>query len=121
MSRILVVDDEVGLGLVLQDTLELEGYEVSVCNDVTSAKSRMAEDRFDAALLDVFLSDEPEGLMLAKHIQAESPETHVVFMTGYAEDADIKDGYVSGVYACIRKPFVLDDVIRVVSTALSKS
>ena len=119
--RVLVVDDEVGICLVLQDALELEGYEVQVCQDAATAREKLAEDHFDAALVDVFLSDQPAGVEFAKHVQSVSPHTRVVLMTGYAEEADIKDGYLSGVYACIRKPFVLDDVVRVVGTALDQA
>jgi two-component system response regulator HydG len=118
IARILVVDDEVGLAEVLRDTLELEGYDVVVCNDEAAARGRIAADSFDAALLDVFISDEPVGIALAKHIQQVSPNTRVVLMTGYAEESDIKDGYESGVYGCIRKPFVLDDVTTTINKAL---
>ncbi|HOK54432.1 MAG TPA: response regulator [Armatimonadota bacterium] len=117
-ARILVVDDEAGLRTVLQDILELEGHEVEACEDSTSARSLLDSKPFNAALVDVFLTEEPAGIELAKHIQQVSPETKVILMTGYAEESDIKDGYISGAYACIRKPFLLDDVIRVVSTAL---
>lgn len=117
-ARILVVDDEAGLAEVLRDTLDLEGYDVAVCNDETTARATVAATAFDAALLDVFISDEPVGIELAKHIREVSPSTRVVLMTGYAEDADINDGYASGVYGCIRKPFVLDDVVKTIGRAL---
>ncbi|MEN6521583.1 MAG: response regulator [Armatimonadota bacterium] len=120
-SRILVVDDEAGLRAVLQDILELEGYDVAACSDVSTAEQLASENDFDAALLDVFLTDEPVGIALAKQIGSVSPKTKVILMTGYAEESDIASGYESGVSACIRKPFILDDVIRSIELALDAS
>lgn len=120
-GRILVVDDEAGLRAVLKDVLEMEGYDVETCADVPSAERLIAENSFDAALLDVFLTDEPVGIALAKLIMSVSPRTKVLLMTGYAEESDIMSGYTSGICACIRKPFVLDDVIRSIELALDAS
>jgi len=120
MPRVLVVDDEEGLCLVLKDTLELEGYEVETCRDAASARKKLAQSRFDAALVDVFLSDQPAGIELGKEILSKLPRTSLVFMTGYAEEADIRQGFEAGAYGCIRKPFTLDGVIRVVGMALGE-
>jgi len=116
--RILVVDDEQAISAVLRDVLELEGYEVEVCCDVTSARTKLSERRFDAAILDVFLSDRPVGLDLGREILTNYPETSLLFMTGYADDIDIQAGYASGAYGCIRKPFDLDDVVRALGVTL---
>lgn len=119
-QRVLVVDDEKALCSVLKDLLEIEGYEANVCHDVQSAKDEMATSRYDAAMVDVFLSDTPTGLALGQHIAVHYPETGLILMTGYAEDCDIRQGYISGAYACVRKPFQLDDVIRVVATVIGE-
>lgn len=118
VPRILVVDDEVGLCMVLTDTLELEGYDVETCNDADSARKKLSEKHFDMAMLDVYLTDEPLGLELGKYVLSNHPGTSLMFMTGYADESDIKTGVESGAFTCIRKPYNLDDVIRVVGAAL---
>lgn len=118
VRRILVVDDEAGLCAVLKDALELEDYQVETCQDAQSAEKLVVENKFDAALLDIFLTDEPLGLALAEFIRAKSPETKVLLMTGFANEVDIENSYSSGVCACIRKPYELDDVIRAIELAL---
>lgn len=119
LSRILVVDDEQELGAILKDLLDLEGYEVDVCDNAASANERLDGGRYDVAMLDVFLHGEPAGLDLARHIFEEHPDTSVTLMTGYADQADIESACLSGAYACIAKPFNLDDVVRVVGMVLS--
>lgn len=120
VQRVLVVDDEKALCGVLKDLLEIEGYVVDVCHDVQAAKDKLAAFRYDAAMVDVFLSEAPIGLALGQHIAVRYPETGLILMTGYAEDCDIRQGYISGAYACIRKPFQLDDVVRVVATVIGE-
>ena len=116
--RVLIVDDEIGLCSVLQDLLELEGYETVVCHDAASAREKLVEDKFDVAMLDVFLSEGPVGIDLARYILAEHPNTGVVLMTGYADKADVEAACLSGAYTCIAKPFNLDDVVRVIGMTL---
>ena len=118
--RILVVDDEIGLCAVLKDLLEIEGYAVAACQDPISALDMLSVRRFDAALLDVFMEGHPVGLDLALYIMDECPKTKIILMTGYADRVDIMDACSSGVFACIDKPFNLDDVLRVVETALHR-
>ena len=118
--RVLVVDDEEALCSVFKDVLEMEGYEVCVCHDAATAREMLASSRFDVAMIDIFLSNEPAGLTLGQEVLSNCSETSLVFMTGYAEEDDIRAGYVSGASACIRKPFNIDDVVRVVGLALDE-
>ncbi len=118
-AQILVVDDEKGLTDVLADLLESEGYEVDVCHDAVSAREKLAAKRFDAAMLDVFLSNSPAGLDLANLIFAEHPTTGVIIMTGYADRADVNLACSNGAFTCIDKPFNLDDVIKALDLALT--
>jgi DNA-binding NtrC family response regulator len=120
-SRVLVVDDEPGLRSVLTDLFDMEGYDVVSCDGVSSAEKTLAAERFDAALVDVFLSSAPTGLGLAKHILSEYPGTGVIIMTGYADRADVESACISGAYTCIDKPFDLDDVLKVVRAVLDSN
>ncbi len=117
-ARVLVVDDEQCLCEILRDVLEIEGYEVEVCFDENTAYEKLMSYPFDVALVDVFISNEPSGILLAKHIAEQYPNTSLILMTGFANETDICQAFSAGAYACIAKPCVLDDVIRVVGTAL---
>lgn len=116
--RILIVDDEAPLREVLSDLFDLEGYQVEVCGDATTAREKLAQVEFDVALVDVFLTDEPVGIALGKHILSVHPTISLVLMTGFADESDIRSGILSGAHTCIRKPFALDDVLRVISIAM---
>jgi DNA-binding NtrC family response regulator len=117
--KVLVVDDEAGLRMVLQDLLETEGYSVSVCHDTASARHELSSGQFHLALVDVFLSNQPEGAMLAREILRDYPNTGVILMTGFADTSDIEAAYAFGAFTCISKPFSLDDVLMAVESALA--
>ena len=55
MTRILVVEDERGIALGLEDDLRLEGYDVELAGDGMLASRRAREEKFDLILLDVML------------------------------------------------------------------
>jgi DNA-binding NtrC family response regulator len=118
-QRILVVDDEDGLCSVLQDLLEMEGFEAVVCRDIDAATEELACRAFDAAILDVYISDQPVGLDLAQRILAEFPDTGVILMTGYADRGDVAAACLSGAYTCVEKPFNLHDVLHALSLSLT--
>ena len=120
MTRILIVDDEKGITDVLKDFLELEGFETVVRHDVESAREALETESLDAAMVDVFLSDGPVGLDLARYIFAYYPNTRVILMTGYADRAEVAATCLAGAYTCLDKPFDLDDVLRVLGIALEK-
>ena len=55
MAKVLVVEDEPGIALGLEDTLRLEGYQVEVVTNGASASRRLLEETFDLILLEVML------------------------------------------------------------------
>ena len=55
MTKILIVEDEPGIALGLEDDLKMEGYEVEVLADGNAACRRALDTSFDLILLDVML------------------------------------------------------------------
>ncbi len=55
MTRILVVEDEPGIALALEDDLKSDGYDVDVVRDGQTATERARQQSFDLILLDVML------------------------------------------------------------------
>ena len=116
--KVLVVHDEAGLALMLQDMLRLAGCEVSACHDAPAAFEALAEEGFGVVLVKVFLSEHPDGLDLADYILAEYPHTSVILLNGCADEPENDLDRRSGVFARVSKPFNVDDILRVVGTAL---
>ena len=70
-SRILVVDDDADLRLLLSDYLRREGYEVSAVEDGAAMHAWLAQETADLLILDLMLPGE-DGLTLARQLRKDS-------------------------------------------------
>jgi len=82
-TEILVVDDNIDLATILQDTLKGEGYDVMIAHDGKTALAICQENRFDLALIDIKLPDMP-GIELINKLAELSPKTEYIIITAHA-------------------------------------
>jgi len=79
--RILLVDDELDLRMLVAERLGLEGYKVTEAGRVKEAISRMTESEYDLLLLDVRLPD-GTGLDVLRFMKESGRHTPVIMLTG---------------------------------------
>lgn len=82
-QRILFVDDEEGLRLVFQESLEDAGYEVRTADSASEALRLAHEEPFDLALLDLSLPDAANHDLL-NLIHTSLPDLPIIVLTGVA-------------------------------------
>ena len=80
MTRILVVEDEPGIALGLEDDLRLEGYEVEVIGDGVAASHRAREGAFDLILLDVMLPGK-DGYEICRELRRSGMRVPILMLT----------------------------------------
>jgi len=102
-GRILIVDDEEDLVLVLGDTLESRGYQIEVAHSAQSAREKA--DSFDAqvALLDIRLGRD-SGVDLITELTEARPDILCVMMTAYAGVDSAVEAIHKGAYDYLQKP-----------------
>ena len=101
--RVAVVDDEPRLAKVLGMLLRREGYEVSVFDDSRAFVAALAESTFDLVLTDLKMPG-MSGMQLASAIGAQNPKLRVLFITGFAGEADVDAVGVTARPAVLQKP-----------------
>jgi PAS domain S-box-containing protein len=108
-ERVLVVDDEASVRLLIVETLEDLGYTAMEAADGTTALRILQTDvRIDLLVTDVGLPG-LNGRQLADAARVARPDLRVLFVTGYAHNAAIGDGGVlEAGMQIITKPFTLD-------------
>ncbi|HVE86921.1 MAG TPA: response regulator [Myxococcales bacterium] len=79
--KVLVVDDDPDNAWMLAQVLADEGYQVQVAHSASVARELWAQQRFDAALLDVMMPD-VSGWELARELRQSAPETLLAMVTG---------------------------------------
>ena len=104
MNRILVVEDEAGIALGLEEDLTLEGYGVEVAADGDTAVKRAREGRFDLILLDIMLPRK-DGLQVCRELRHGGVTTPIILLTARAQEAEKVLGLQLGADDYVTKPF----------------
>jgi DNA-binding response OmpR family regulator len=104
MTRILVVEDEPGIALGLENDLRLEGYDVEVARDGESGLRRVHEQKFDLVLLDVMLPRK-DGFAVCREIRRAGLPVAVIVLTAKAQEAEKVLGLELGADDYVTKPF----------------
>lgn len=118
-SRILVVDDDEKVRLLLRRCFEPEGYEVHEAADGDEMRAAMQEADFDLITLDLNLGRE-DGLSLAREIRSIS-DVAIIMVTGKGDLIDKVVGLEVGADDYIAKPFHVREVLARVRSVLRRS
>jgi DNA-binding NtrC family response regulator len=117
-GRILIVDDEPSVRDSLSRWFRDDGHEVGTAEGANDALTRLAERRWDVALVDIRMRG-IDGIELQRRIHELDPDLAVIMMTGYASVDTAVAALKNGAYDYITKPLDPDDVAHLVSNALA--
>lgn len=117
--RILVVEDDPTLRLVLRDNLQSEGYEVDVAADGTRAISRARAAAPDLVVLDLTLPD-LDGLELLPTLRSLG-QIPIIVLTARAERAEKLKGLNLGADDYMTKPFDPDELLARIRAVLRRA
>lgn len=104
MTHILVVEDDPGIALALEDDLTLEGYRVSVARDGQDALARARENDVDLILLDLMLPRKG-GVEVCRELRRGGNRTPIIMLTARAHEAEKVMGLETGADDYVTKPF----------------
>lgn len=104
MTRILVVEDEPGIALALEDDLTMEGYQVETVGDGVIASKKAREEKFDLILLDVMLPGK-DGFEVCRELRRAGIRTPILMLTARAQEAEKVLGLELGADDYMTKPF----------------
>lgn len=116
-TRILVVDDEEPVRILLSRLLDLKGYEYTLASDATEARKCVRNNNFELVLCDVSMPGE-SGMDFIRWLLAEHPATAVVMVTAMDNPELAEKALAIGAYGYIIKPFKPNEVLIDVANAL---
>lgn len=108
-ETVLVVDDEPTIRMLIGDTLSELGYRgIEVADAASGLKVLESDVNIDLLITDVGLPGGMSGKEMTDAARAKRPKLKVLFITGYAENAAITNGYLEPGMEVMSKPFSMD-------------
>lgn len=119
-SRILLVEDDINLGFLLTDYLEIKGFDVKLCKDGEAGLKAFNQGGFDLCVLDWMLPLK-DGYTLATQIRAQDKKVPIIFLTARSMKEDKLKGFNAGADDYITKPFEEDELLARINAILRRT
>jgi two-component system response regulator AauR len=116
-ASVLIVDGNPHMIAMLQRYLTRQQVDTQAALSLTEAQALLAQQAFRVVLTDTFLPSD-DGLNLLRYICQMVPGTRVILMTALSTPALCRQALAAGAYACLTKPFKLQEFWKVVQSAL---
>lgn len=118
-NKVLLVEDEADLTLIVSDTLHEQGYEVLTANDGVEGLEKFKSQRADIVVADVMMPKK-DGFAMAKEIKKLSPDVPLLFLTAKNTIDDVEEGFEIGANDYLKKPFELRELIVRIKALLKR-
>jgi two-component system nitrogen regulation response regulator GlnG len=119
-GRILVVDDDEAIRVVINEALTRDGHDVALASSVSEMTRMLAQFTPDVLVTDVILPD-GNGLDMIPSILASSPDMPVIVLSAQNTLSTAVRATEQGAFEYLPKPFDLDELSRAVRDALKRS
>jgi DNA-binding NtrC family response regulator len=119
-ARLLVVEDEANLRLVIQKELQRLGYRVQSASDGEAALRKLEEGNVDVLLSDINMP-RMDGMELLRRVHERPNPPEVIMLTGHATVETAIEAMKLGAYDYVLKPFDVPKLKSLVSSALEAS
>ncbi len=119
-AKILLVEDDPGLGFVIQDNLKENGYTVHLCRDGKEGLMQFNSQPYDLCILDVMMPKK-DGFELAQDIRKLNTDVPIIFLTAKAMVEDKVKGFKAGADDYITKPFSNEEFLLRLEAILKRT
>ena len=108
-EKILIVDDQFGIRILLNEVLQKEGYQTYQAANGVQALDIVKKHPPDLVLLDMKIPG-MDGIEILKRMKVIDPDIRVIIMTAYGELDMIQEAMDLGALTHFAKPFDIDDI-----------
>ena len=119
MSKVLLVDDEPRILLLLQSLLKTNKYEVETARDGNAALDIVRAGGVDIMITDLRMAP-MDGMALFQEVHRIQPSMPVILLTAYASVETAIEAMKQGMFDYLTKPFKVDDILACLARAEEK-
>jgi len=117
--KVLLAEDEIALGMIIQESLESRDFKVTLCPDGQKAWEEYQRAKPDVLVLDVMMPKK-DGFSLGEQIRKTDPYTPIIFLTSKSQTEDVVKGFGIGANDYVRKPFSMEELIVRIKSQLDR-
>lgn len=119
-TKLLIVEDDPNLGQILQEYLQVKGFDTHLAMEGEAGLKAFRESKFDLCLLDVMLPLK-DGFTLAREIRQQDKQVPLIFLTAKSLKEDTLQGLRLGADDYITKPFSLEELLLRIRAILKRT
>lgn len=118
--NILLAEDERTLAMIIKDTLDGQGFRVTVADDGEEALRLFMTSKPDVLVADVMMP-RLDGYELVRRIRKSDRQTPVIFLTARSAVGDVVHGFEMGANDYLKKPFGMQELIVRIKALLGRA
>jgi DNA-binding response OmpR family regulator len=119
-GKILLAEDDLNLGMVIQDALKMEGYDAVLATSGSDALKQYQQGGYQLCILDVMMP-KMDGYTVARNIRKTDTKTPIFFLTAKSQTADKIEGFRSGADDYLTKPFSTEEFLLRVEALMRRN
>jgi DNA-binding response OmpR family regulator len=119
MAKVLLIEDEVQLGQIVKDSLEMRGFEMLYAADGREGLKLFQQEHPDVVVLDIMMPN-MDGFTVTSEIRKQDKITPIIFLTAKSQTTDVVKGFELGGNDYLKKPFSMDELIVRITALLKR-
>ena len=119
-SKILVVEDDDSVRMMLQEGLQRDGFEVVAASNVSDALGHIAAQNFDVLLSDLHMPSAGDGFTVVSAMRHTHPKALTMVLSGYPAIEEAMSAIVSQADEILSKPIQISSIRKLIHTRLAE-
>jgi len=119
VTSILLAEDDLNLGQLLQTYLRSKGFKVSLAQNGKIAFEKFNRDEYDFCIFDIMMP-EMDGFTLAKEIREIDKKVPILFLSAKAMKEDKLEGFSIGADDYLTKPFQMEELLARINAIMRR-
>ncbi|MDW7690419.1 response regulator transcription factor [Flammeovirgaceae bacterium SG7u.111] len=118
--KILLVEDDLNLGQILNEYLNVKGYDTILARDGEEGYKSFDKGKFDLCIFDVMMP-KLDGFSLAEKVRKSDADIPIIFVTAKSMKEDAINGFKAGADDYITKPFSMEELLLRIKAILRRT
>jgi len=118
-GRILLLEDDANLGVIVQEHLQLHGFRVTLCVDGEQGLTAHRSGKYDLCLVDIMMP-RLDGFSFVKEVRRSDQDTPLIFLTAKSMKEDKIQGFKLGCDDYLTKPFSVEELLLRITAVLKR-